>query len=110
MVDERGKAAQELRILAESEGIDLPATPDAAAKAVIERVSRASSPELDRVYVENALRDQDADVADFEAQSSKGQEVGLQAWVWNTLPPRKDQKEQIHALAGQLGITARGSR
>jgi predicted outer membrane protein len=110
MADERGKAAQELRILAESEGIELPATPDAAGKTVIERVSRASSPELDRVYVENALRDQDADVADFEAQSSKGQEVELQAWVWNTLPLRKDQKEQIHALAGQLGITARGSR
>jgi hypothetical protein len=40
----------------------------------------------------------------------KGQEVELQAWVWNTLPLLKDQREQIHALASQLGITARSSR
>jgi putative membrane protein len=110
MVEDRGKATQALRLLAESQGIDLPATPDAAGNAVIERASRVSSPELDRIFVERALRNQDADVADFEAQTSKGQEVELQAWVGNTLPPLKDQQERIHALASQLGITARSSR
>ena len=110
MVDERGKAAQELRLLAESQGIDLPATPDATGKAVIERASRVSSPELDRIYVERALQNRDADVADFEAQTGMGQEVELQGWVMNALPLLKDQQEQIHALASQLGITARSTR
>jgi predicted outer membrane protein len=109
MVEDRGKSIQELQRLAESQGIALPATPDAAGKAAIERVSRLSSPELDRVYVEGTLRSQDADAADFEAQARMGQEVELQAWVWNTLPLLKDQKERIHALASELGITARGS-
>ena len=110
MVDERGKAAQELRLLAESQGIDLPATADAAGKAVIERASRVSSPELDRVYVETALRNRDADVADFDAQTGMGQEVELQAWVGNMLPLLKEEQERIRALASQLGITIPGSR
>jgi putative membrane protein len=110
MVEDRGKATQELRHLAESQGIDLPATPDTAGKAVIERVSRLSSPELDRVYVERTLRNQNADVADFEAQTPMGQEVELQAWVSNTLPLLKEQLERIHAIASELGITVRGTR
>jgi putative membrane protein len=110
MVEDRGKTSQELKQLAETQGIDLPTAPDAAGKADIERVSRLSSPELDRAYVERTLRTQDADVADFEAQTSMGQEVELQAWVWNTLPMLKDQQERIHAIASELGITARSTR
>jgi putative membrane protein len=110
MVEDRGKATEALRLLAESQGIALPATPDDAGNAVIDRASKVSSPELDRIYVERALRNQDADVADFEAQTSKGQEVELQAWVWNTLPLLKNQQEQVHALASKLGITARSTR
>jgi putative membrane protein len=110
MVEDREKATQALRLRAESQGIALPETPDAAGNAVIERASRLSSPELDRIYVERALRNQDADVADFEAQTSKGQEVELQAWVGDTLPLLRDQQERIHALASQLGITAPSSR
>jgi putative membrane protein len=110
MVDERGKAAHELRLLAESQGIDLPASPDAAGKAVIDRATRLSSPELDRMYVERALRNQDADVADFDAQTGMGQEVELQAWVGNTLPLLKEEQARIHELASQLGITIRAPR
>jgi putative membrane protein len=110
MVEDRGKTGQELRLLAESQGIDLPAAPDAAGKAVIERLSRLSSPELDRAYVERALKNQDADVADFEAQSSTAQEVELQAWVWNTLPLLQEELDRVHVIASALGITARGAR
>ncbi len=110
MVEDRGKTSQELRLLAESQGIDLPAAPDAAGKSVIERVSRLSSPELDRAYVERTLKNQDADVADFEARSSTAQEVELQAWVWNTLPLLQEERDRIHAIASGLGITARGAR
>ena len=39
-----------------------------------------------------------------------GQEVELQAWVWNTLPMLKDQQERIHAIASELGIAVHGNR
>jgi putative membrane protein len=111
MVEDRGKTTQALKQLAESQGIDLPATPDAAAgNADIARISRLSSPELDRAYVERTLRNQNADVADFEAQTPMGQEVELQAWVWNTLPLLKEQQERIHAIASELGIAGRSAR
>ena len=107
MVDVRGRASQALRQHAEREGIDLPATPDAAVTADIERVSRLSTPELDRAYVERMLRDLDADVADFQAQAGAAQEVELYAWVCDTLPQLEEQQERIHALASDLGIPAR---
>jgi len=110
MVEDRGKTTQALKQLAESQGIDLPTTPDAAGNADIARISRLSSPELDRAYVERTLRNQNADVADFEAQTPMGQEVELQAWVWNTLPLLKEQQERIHAIASELGIAVHGNR
>jgi predicted outer membrane protein len=110
MVEDGDKVTQALRRLAESQGIDLPSETDAAGKADIERVSRLSTPELDRAYVLRMLRDQDADVADFDAQARVAQEVELQAWVCDTLPLLEERQDRIHAIAGGLGIAAGGSR
>ena len=110
MVVAREKTSEELRLLAETHGVDLPATLDAAGKDGVVRLSKLSSPELDRAYVERALKNQDAEVADFEAQGQAAQEVELQAWVWNTLPLLQEEQEQVHAIAGELGIKARGAR
>lgn len=110
MVEDGEKLSQALHRLAESEGIDLPAEPDAAGQAVIERLSRLSSPELDRAYAERILRDGDADAADFDAQARAAQEVELQAWVCDTLPLSEDRRDRIHAIASGLGIAAGGVR
>jgi len=110
MVGDGEKVSQALRRFAESEGIDLPAETDAAGKAAIERLSRLSTPELDRAYAERMLRDLDADAADFDAQARMAQEVELQAWVCDTLPLSEDRQDRIHALANGLGIAAGGSR
>jgi predicted outer membrane protein len=110
MTDDLGKTIPELRRLAESQGVDLPAEPDAAGKAESERVSRLSSPELDRAYVERMLRSLDADAADFQAQARMAQEVELQAWVCDTLPHVEDAQTRIHAIAGEIGIPSRSGR
>jgi putative membrane protein len=110
MLEDRGKTVQQLRQLAESRGVDLPSAPDAAAKADTERVSRLSSPELDRAYVERMLRDLDADTADFQAQAHVAQEVELQAWVCDTLPQFEEARARIHSLASDLGIPSSRAR
>jgi putative membrane protein len=107
IVQDRGKANEELRLLAQGEAIALPTALDADRRAEVDRISKLSPPALDRAIVLVMVRIHDADVADFQKQTQMGQEVELQGWVYDTLPLLEDQQEQIHKIASDLGIAAR---
>jgi putative membrane protein len=107
IVQDRGKAAEELRLFAQSEAIALPTALDADRRAEVDHISKLSPPALDRAIVLAMVRLYDADVADFQKQTQMGQEVELQGWVYDTLPLLEDQREQIHKIASELGIPVR---
>jgi putative membrane protein len=107
IVQDRGKANEELRLLAQSEAIALPTTLDADRRAEVDGISKLSPPALDRAIALAMVRIHDADVADFQKQTQMGQEVELQGWVYDTLPLLENQQEQIHRIASDLGIAIR---
>src|SRR6266540_3015851 len=107
IVQDRGKAAEELQLFAQSEAIALPTALDADRRAEVDHISKLSPPALDRAVVLAMVRLYDADVADFQKQTQMGQEVELQGWVYDTLPLLEDQQEQTHRIAGELGIPVR---
>ncbi len=107
IVQDRGKAAEELQLFAQSEAIALPTALDADRRAEVDHISKLSPPALDRAVVLAMVRLYDADVADFQKQTQMGQEVELQGWVYDTLPLLEDQQEQTYRIAGELGIPVR---
>jgi putative membrane protein len=104
IVEERGKADEDLRLFADGQGIRLAAALDAQRRAEIDRISRLPAEELDRAAVAALLRAHAADVAALQGQTRMGQEVDLQAWVSNTLELLEDQQEEIREVAAELGI------
>lgn len=107
IVQDRGKANEELRLFAQSQAIALPTALDASRSAEVDRISKLSPPALDRAIALAMVRIHDADVADFQKQTQMGQEVELQGWVYDTLPLLEDQREQIHGIASEMGIAVR---
>jgi predicted outer membrane protein len=110
ILQDRGKANDELRLFARGEAITLPAILDASRQAEVDRVSRLSPPALDRAIVLAMVRISDADVADFQKQTDMGQEVELQGWVYDTLPLLEEQRDEIRRIAAELGISLRSGQ
>jgi putative membrane protein len=107
IVQDRGKANEELRLFAQGQAIALPPALDADRRAGVDRISRLSPPALERALVQAILRLHDADVAEFQKQTQMAQEVELQGWVYDTLPVLEDLQGEIHRIAGELGISVR---
>ena len=104
LVDDHRKANDELKLLAQNAGFELPTSLDAQRKGEVDRLSRLSPPALDTAYVSSILGKHDAEVEAFRAQAKAGQEVELLAWVTTMVPLLEGQQEKIHALADALKI------
>lgn len=109
MVDDHSKANDELKDLAASKQIDLPAKPDAKHKAVQDRLSKLSGKQFDRAYMQAMTDDHVHDVAAFkrEAQSSKDPDV--KAFASKTLPTLEDHLAEAKRVRAGIESGGRGT-
>ena len=106
ILEERGKADDALRQLADSRGIEVPATLEAERQAEVDRFSKLPIAEIDRAFIAAILKIHEPDVADFQNQAEMGQDVELHAWVYDNLPTLEAEQKEIHRLANELGVAA----
>jgi putative membrane protein len=90
MVDDHGKANEELKSLAQSKSITLPAAVDAKDKALENRLSKLSGPAFDRAYMQAMLADHRKDVGAFRRESQAGKDPDVKSWASKTLPTLED--------------------
>jgi putative membrane protein len=106
MVDDHGKANQELKGLASAKGVTVPASLDAAHKAAQEKLSKLTGAAFDRAYMEEMVKDHDKDVAAFRRASTTAADAELKAWAAKTLPTLEEHQKMsksIHAKLGSAG-------
>src|SRR5207237_4403162 len=72
MVDDHGKANDQLKQLASSKGVDLPSEPSAKNKATKDRLSKLSGEQFDKAYMTDMLQDHKKDIAAFRRESTSG--------------------------------------
>ena len=110
MINDHGRAGQELTQLARSKGMSLPTTIDATHAALRDRLGELSGADFDRVYMDEMVKDHAADVAEFERQSQRLDDPDARAWAGKTLPTLQAhlaQARSVHAqVAGQPGAGA----
>jgi len=86
MADDHGKANDELKELASSKGVTLPAGIDAKHQAVYDRLSKLDGAAFDRAYMQDMVSDHRADVNEFRLESKSGSDPDFKAWAAKTLP------------------------
>jgi putative membrane protein len=106
MVQDHGKANQELQTLAASEGVTLPTEMSSEAKALQTRLSKLSGAEFDRVYMEEMLKDHKKDIAAFEKQAEQGKDSEAKNWAAKTLPTLKEHLTLAQSVAEGVGAKA----
>lgn len=86
MEQDHAKASEELKQVASSKGIQLPASLDKKHQADVDRFSKMSGAQFDRAYMDHMVDDHKKDVADFKKEASSGKDADVKSFASKTLP------------------------
>jgi putative membrane protein len=86
MVADHSKANDELKSLASSKGVTLPADVDKKDKGKMDKLAKMQGPDFDRAYMKDMVRDHKEDVGEFKKEAKKAKDPDLQKWAQDTLP------------------------
>lgn len=99
MVDDHGKANEQLKELAAEKKIDIPREPSAKHKATQARLEKLSGDEFDKAYMADMLKDHKKDVADFRRESQSAKDPDVKNFAAQTLPTLQEHLKQAESIA-----------
>jgi len=105
MVDDHGKANDELKTLAQSKNITLPTDLDPKDKALHDRLEKLSGAEFDKAYMHEMLNDHLKDVSEFRTESKSGKDADVKAWAAKTLPTLEEHLKMARDTNGAVGTS-----
>lgn len=110
MVEDHGKANEELKSLAKQKGWTLPDEPAAKHKATQARLEKLEGAAFDSAYAQDMVKDHEHAVAAFERQAKGGGDPDLKAWASKTLPTLKSHLQDSRDLAGKVGKAGKSAK
>jgi putative membrane protein len=104
MVKDHGKANEELKTLAKSEGVTLPTEMSDEAKETQQRLQKLSGAEFDKAYMQEMLKDHQKDVEAFKQQATNGMDPDVKNWAAKTLPTLHEHYQLGQTTAEKVGV------
>jgi putative membrane protein len=101
MVDDHGKANQELIALVEQKGIAVPTTLDRKHQQEANRLATLQGAAFDRAYIQHMVKDHEEDVRLFRTQARQGKDPELKHFAANTLSTLEAHLKMAQSLAQQ---------
>jgi putative membrane protein len=107
MVDDHGKANDELQALARSKNITLPPGIGPQEQAMRDRLMKLSGPAFDQAYMKAMVSDHVKDVNEFKIESKSGQDPDVKAWAAKTLPTLEEHLKMARDTNGVVGTSGK---
>ncbi|MCK9276063.1 MAG: DUF4142 domain-containing protein [Syntrophales bacterium] len=98
MINDHGKASDELKTIAQQKGIEVPQELNKKQQKKIDTLSQLSGMEFDRAYMDEMVKDHQKDVKAFRKQAEKGRDPDLKNFAATTA----DTLEQHLELAKNI--------
>lgn len=102
MADDHSKVNDELRSIAASKNISIPAAPEGDVKMHLDNMKEKKGVYFDRAYVDMMVEDHDNDVAEFEKAASELPDSELKNFAAKTLPTLKKHQSAIKAIKARM--------
>lgn len=102
MVDDHGKANEELGALLTQKGLTPPTALSGKEKATYDRLAKLNGAAFDRAYMSDMVKDHETDVKEFEHESTKGKDPDLKAFAGKTLPTLQDHLKMARETHSKL--------
>lgn len=99
MVDDHSKANEELKQVANSEGIQVPDKLSAKDKMTMEHLSKLNGEQFDKAYMSDMVKDHTKDVADFQRESQSGKDPQIKEFASKTLPTLQSHLKEAKEIA-----------
>jgi len=103
LVDDHGKANQQLIGIAQRNGITPPTHLQAKEQATIDRLSGVNGLAFDNVFVPMMVDNHKADIKDYEKEISQGQNAEIKDYAMQTLPVLQQHLQLAEDLARPQG-------
>jgi putative membrane protein len=103
MVDDHGKANEQLSTIAQQKNVQIPTELTGKAKADYDRLSKLSGEPFDRAYMQLMVQDHRKDVAEFRKQSTSAKDSDLKSFASQTLPTLEEHLKMAQQTQLSLG-------
>jgi putative membrane protein len=107
MVEDHGKANEQLKQIAESKGIELPKEMPKGGQQLHDELQQKSGAEFDQAYMDEMVSDHEKDVEEFKQYVETGKDPDLTSFAEQALPTlqqhlqlAQETQEQVTAAAG----------
>ena len=109
LVDDHSKANEELKTLASSKGLTLPAENATKTQKMKNDMGKHSGAMFDREYMKDMIKDHQKDIAMFEREARDGRDSDVKAWAEKTLPTLREHLQMAREVAGKVGVSGMDS-
>jgi putative membrane protein len=99
MVEQHGKANEELQAIASGKQLSVPSEPGPQHKAEKARLEKLSGASFDDAFMKTMAKDHQKAVGLFSKQASSGSDAELKSWAQKTLPTIKQHLAEAQELA-----------
>ena len=108
MVDEHGKASDELQKIAQEKGVSPPTEMESKHKKLHDRLSKLSGADFDRAYMDEMVKDHRSDVKSFQREATNAKDPDVKGFAAKTLPTLQDHLKQAESIHGQVRTAGKG--
>jgi putative membrane protein len=106
MVDDHGKANQELQQVASQKGINVPDKLSSKDEATKARLEKLSGKQFDQAYMHSMVADHTKDVSEFQQASTAAKDPDVRSFAKNTLPTLKNHLKMAKQIAPKSTTTS----
>jgi putative membrane protein len=103
MVQDHGKANEELRQLAQEKGVTLPSGPSHMDNHEMSKLSKLTGADFDREYMKNMVKDHQKDVKEFQKQASGAKDPDVKSFAAKTLPTLQQHLQMAETANQSVG-------
>src|SRR5690242_904458 len=102
MVDDHGKANDELEGILKQKGVSAPTALKGKEKASYDKLAKLNGAAFDRAYMDSMVKDHEKDVKEFEHESTSGKDPDLKAFAGKTLPTLQEHLKMARDTHSKL--------
>lgn len=102
MVDDHGRANDELKTVAMSKNVVLPTNIDTKATAAMDKLSGMSGDTFDKAYMKMMVKDHQKDIKMYQKEASGGKDVDAKAFASKTLPTLQSHLNMAQNINGKM--------
>jgi putative membrane protein len=97
MVQDHGKANDQLKQLASSKGVDVPAQADKSSQRKMEKLQKLSGAQFDKAYMDDMVKDHKKDVKEFQKEAKSAKDADVKSFAAQTAPTLQEHLQMAEA-------------